>query len=127
MIQVGNGAKILDDKECFDLWNQHRTLKRVQQELMRQGKHGIKSDDKPPTEKTISDAAWRYVLYNPIEAREEMERHGIIMDDKEWGETLVRRATYILGTSRGRFEEWVKENDLEKFEYVYKRRMGTFD
>jgi len=49
------------------------------------------------------------------------------MDDKEWGETLVRRATYILGTSRGRFEEWVKENDLEKFEYVYKRRMGTFD
>ena len=29
-----------------------------------------------------SDAAWRYVLYNPIEAREEMERHGIIMDDK---------------------------------------------
>jgi len=40
MIQVGNGAKILDDKECFDLWNQHRTLKRVQQELMRKGKHG---------------------------------------------------------------------------------------
>jgi len=127
MIQVGNGSRLLDAKECFDLWNKHRTLKRVQQELMRKGIHGMKSDDKPPTEKTISDAAWRYVLENPVPARKEMEDHGIVMEDKEWNETMVRRATFILGTSRGRFEAWVKENGLENYEYIYKRRMGTFD
>ena len=127
MIQVGNGTKILDSKMCFDLWNKHKTLKRVQQELLRQGYHGAKSEDKPPTEKTISDSAWRYVVENPVEAREEMERHGIVMEDREWYESMIRRATYILGTSRRRFEEWIKKNNLEQYEYVYQRRMGTFD
>jgi hypothetical protein len=127
MINVGNGARILDGKECFELWNKHRTLKRVQQELLRKGIHGIKSEDKPPTEKTISDAVWRYILENLEQGRQEMEEAGIIMDDKEWGETIVRRATYILGTSRTRFVNWIKENNLEEFEYIYKRRMGTID
>jgi len=127
MIKTGIGCKILDDKMCFDLWNEFKTLKGVQAELMKMGLHGSKSENKPPTEKTISDAAWRYVLNNPVIARKEMEAHGLIMDDKIWKESMVRRATYVFGTSRKRFVDWIKENELQEFEYIYKRRMGTID
>lgn len=128
MIKVGAGVRLIPGRLAFDLWNELKTLPAVQEELLRRGYHGLRSEDVPPTELTISNSAWRYVLNNMDEARQEMENHGIIFDtDDDWNEQCITKATFVLGSSRGRFIKWIKDNNFERYEHIFKHRWGTVD
>jgi len=126
MIRIG-APRILDGKECFDLWNKLGSLKKVSQEFERRGMTG-KNGKGHPTGTTVANSAWRYVLSHLDEARLEMEKYGVFFDtDTEWNEVVVTKATYILGSSRKRFFRWIEENDFWDYAYVFETRMGKAD
>jgi len=126
MIRIG-APRILDGKECFDLWNKLGSLQKVAEEFKRQGLTG-KNGKGHPTTTTVANSAWRYVLNNLESARSEMEGYGIIFDtDREWNEVIVTKATYILGSSRRRFFRWIDEHNLWEYGYVFETRMGKAD
>ena len=111
----------LDGKECFLAWVETGSLSGASDFLTEKGKVNTFTG-KPFTPFGIRNAATRWVLYNHEEAKQHYINAGFEGDDKEWEEFLVRRATNILvPSSKQRFMDWIKDNNFEKYEYIYAR------
>ena len=101
--------KWLDRKECFDLWCELGTVRKVQLNLARKGIVNPTTKN-PPSDSGVRFAAYKYVLYNPGIARKEYMKLGEFLDgeEKRWFDHLDGWARAILITRRDRYEDWKK-------------------
>lgn len=90
---------LLDERECWSKWIELGSLERVRREYQRTGVLNKRTGD-PPTISAIQKAAYRWVLKNLEEAREqikhEWEKEGRFLTDDEWKKYHYRilRITY---------------------------------
>lgn len=114
---------LLDDKQCLDLWIELGSTEKVSKHLANNGQVNP-TTKKPFSQMAIWDAAFRWILSHPEEAREIYVEQGSVLTQEEWEEWLVGRARHVLGTSKGRFLAWIERNNFQKYEYVYAERFG---
>ncbi len=94
----------LDPKESFDAWIESGSVYKARY-IMRD-KYGKvnPSSGKIASHEGIWDAAWRYVLDNPIEARKQIndvwKANGELLDDTRWNTMVIRRARYLYSDKR---------------------------
>lgn len=123
---TSRGTSKLDDKECFDLWVELGTLKKVGQELVRRGK-ASPTTGKAYTGTIISKHALRWVLENQEEARQIYLDEGSTLTDEQWERWLVEKATTVFHFSPKNFFRWIERNGFEKYEIIYLRKFGTLE
>ena len=120
----GHGRQLLDEKLCFQLWAQLGSLTKVQNHMKVAGIVNPNSG-KAFTPMAIWNAAFRWVLKHPDDAREMYVEAGSVLSDVQWEEWLVHKAMYVLGaSSKGNFMRWVRRMGFEKYDYVYAERYG---
>lgn len=112
-------------KFYFDLWIELGTIARVAEHLFNLG------EKNPKTGKKITDSAIHrlimlYVLENPDDAKPyfEQENGGIPIDQTDWEEYLVGKATNVYNTSAKRLIQWLNRNPwAKKYDYIYANRL----
>ena len=122
----GKKRTTLNREECFKLWAELGTLEKVSLFLASTGKVNPKTK-KPFFITTIRYHAMIWVFDNPEEARVYYLALDEFSDDDQWEEYLIRSAMYILRDLRTRFFLFVKKNDLQKWEDLYKPKFGTYE
>jgi len=123
---ISKGYSKLDDKECFDLWVELGTLKKVGMELVRRGK-ASPTTGKAYTGTIISKHASRWAIENPEEAREIFIQQGSTLTQEQWERWMVERATTVYHFSPNNFFRWIERNDFEKYEAIYIKKFGTLE
>jgi len=116
----------LDAEECFKLWVELGTLKKVVMELTRRGQIN-KITGKPYGIMTVSNRAHRWVLENSEEARSYYIEAGTIMNEEQFDRWMITKAMTSYHKSPNRFFRWIEMMDFEKYEYVYEKRFGTLE
>jgi hypothetical protein len=109
----------LDREQCFKLWLQLGTIRRVRAYLEANGVVNPTTGERP-SEIGVRASAWKWALYHPEEARQIfIEKLGIYTDDQldYWFDRLERAAKGFLATRVERYKSW--EDDFNK----YKSRM----
>jgi len=100
----------LDERVCFELWNEVSSLGETKKILINRGVKNPKTG-KPPTKMSISIAAKRFIIKNPEQARIEIteaEGGGWAEDRMAFYRWLDQEAHKIL--SEPRYEEWKARN-----------------
>ena len=115
-----------DGKEYFDLWMELGTLPKVSEHLYNSGivnpRNGLAVHPS-----TIWQAAMRWVLHNPDDARLYFEEQNLRkFPDAEWESWLVEKAMKLLGSSRHRFFTWIRQRNFQKYEEIFKPRFGEY-
>jgi len=97
----------LDREECFRLWCELGSIKRVCMYLERDGIVNPTTLE-APSDSGVRFAAYKHMLYNPEEARKEYMKLGVFLDGKNdhWISHLEKWARALLTTRRERYEEW---------------------
>ena len=112
--------KILDPKQCFDLWLELGTLEKARFALF---DLGVKQNliNKPPTAYGVRNAAMFWVMDNMDVAFEIMsgKLHELDRDDFDvWAVHKAMRLFY----SEGKFRDWLKTNgwyESQKYRNIY--------
>lgn len=118
----------LTDKECFLMWVETGSLRKVVITLERKGVTN-KNTGKPFSYETIRLAAKRYILTHPDEARpiilKAWEDDEVEISDDDWNEYLVKMAASVFGSvSKPMFMNWIKEHGFERYDYIYADQFG---
>jgi hypothetical protein len=110
----------LNEKECWDAWWEHKTLRKAAQALFERGVKNPKTNG-PVTHYGVQLAAWRWACKNIDAAKEDFrkdyESRGVAFD--EWEEkafymSLMRVSKRIYVTQNS-LEKWIVENHLEEY------------
>ena len=111
----------ITDRECFILWYELGTVTKVIKHLNIAGIINQKTQ-KPFTSVAISNAAYRFTIFNPDEARGYYEKSiGRELLDQEWEEYLCKKAMTMF-PSNSTLKDWIKTHHMEKYQYVWGRR-----
>ncbi len=110
------GKKLLDTKECWELWHKIGSLKGVQNYLLQKGVINQRTG-RPVTVAGIEKAAFTWALENQETARKDLsyawQQEGFILTDDEWRKFLVKKARLIFYQRPGRFGKFISDNGLE--------------
>lgn len=110
----------IDGKKAFALWSELGSLKKVTLHFQKHGKH--MSNGKPFTEMAVREAAIKWVLLHPDEAKPYYEDAGLdeaILGGVAWDMWLLNTAIGIYKNQRNTFLNWVAKMGFEQYEYHY--------
>ena len=100
----------LDRKRCFELWVELGSIDKVRRRLESEGIVN------PTTKKAasnfgISAAAYKYMVFNPVESRKVFQHLGFFGEgkDDDWIEYLKEKAVCYLSTRLDRYNEWERD------------------
>jgi hypothetical protein len=113
--------RILDEKECFDLWVELGTLEKVRQVMYDRGlRHPLTGKSVTPF--GIRTAAFRYMLDNLEVAYERMNSSFRILSREEFDKWAVYKALTLFQTEVA-FGDWLKNQGW----YDDKRYLEVYD
>lgn len=117
-------ARELDDKQIFYLWMELKNFQKVGAYLFAHNKLANQKTGHAYHTSSIRNAAWRYAMEHPEEAREALINVGwdYIKDDTNWNDCIVQKAWTRWNTDPVRFVEWMDKNgyELERYKYIFK-------
>jgi len=131
---TGKRKKQLNEKQCFDLWLDLGSLKKVSKKITREGQINENTGE-PFTLEGIRKSALRYLIYRPEDARVRMEEADpfspYLQSDREWHKFLVERAFTVFSSlsDNDRIYRWAEENGVPKQyieEELYKNRTSPY-
>lgn len=112
--------KLVNDKETFLLWVELGTLEKVQNHYNTQGIINPRTE-KPLSSQAIWTSAMRWVLENPVEAKEYYDAgEGLPLSQDEWELWLIQRAFMVYNYSKSRTIKWAKHFNLfDKYYHLF--------
>ena len=120
----GNARKLLDEELCFKLWVELDSITKVQSHMKLAGMVNP-NNGKEFTQMAVWNAAIRWVLEHPDEARKHYKAKGSTLSDLQWEEWLTEKAMFVYGgSSKSRFFKWIRKMGYDKYDYVYAKRYG---
>ena len=114
---------ILNERECFRLWLELGSLRKVSDHLRSKGTINPKTG-RPFTTMGIRNSAYRWVLKNIEEAKPLYYSEGFVGDDEDWDKFIIDTARNIIlepSVTVRPFMKFIRENDFEKYEYFYEK------
>lgn len=108
----------LDRELCFKKWAELGTLPRVRDYLAEQGIIN-KRTNKPFSIPAIYYAAKRWVVLNPVEAREYYNHYGWYPSDDEWNRWIVDNTLKVFHSHSRKTFEKILDNAGLREEYGY--------
>lgn len=118
--------RILNPKECFELWVELGSIQKVCGNLAFKGTINPYTQ-RPFTPMGVWKSAMFWVTSNIEEAWKFYQEGGSPFTKKEFEEWVVGKAMFVYGTSRKRFLRWIDENGFEKYEPIYERAFPRFE
>ena len=111
---IKQNSKYLDGEYCMKLWAELVTLQQVVNQLKEEGVVNPLTL-RPPIRMAVSLCAWRWML----ESRDNFDYakkkyleplllgKGVVWDDDDWGDFIMRHAKFTMGTSQKRYTEFL--------------------
>lgn len=109
---------ILDPERCWKEWIRTGSLNEVRKVFEREGIKNPRTLE-PPTLSAIEKAAYRWVLNNQEEGRQDLEfawsSQGQVLNDFKWKQFLASKAKLAYFVQPRKIEKFLTENGLLEY------------